>query len=72
MNEPRLLLPPMDAEPWPTLGQQVGDWIEEHLVHGPGDVRGRRLTLTDEEWLLLFRTYEVYPQAHRLAGRRRF
>ena len=72
MNEPRLLLPPMDAEPWPTLGQQVGDWIEAHLVHGPGDVRGQPIVLTDEEWLFLYRAYEVYPQAHELAGRRRF
>jgi phage terminase large subunit-like protein len=72
MNEPRLLLPPMDAEPWPTLGLQVADWIEAFLVHGPGDVRGQPIALTEEELVFLCRAYEVYPQAHQLAGRRRF
>jgi hypothetical protein len=42
MNEPRLLLPPMDAEPWPTLGLQVADWIEAFLVHGPATSAGSR------------------------------
>lgn len=72
MNEPRLLLPPIDAEPWPTLGGEVCDWIETFLVHGPGDVRGQPITLTDEERLFLYRAYEVYPHGHELAGRRRF
>jgi hypothetical protein len=72
VNEPRLLLPPMDAEPWPTLGAQVGAWIEDHLVHGPGDILGHGIVLTDEEWLFLYRCYEVYPQGHGQAGRRRF
>jgi phage terminase large subunit-like protein len=72
VNEPRLLLPPMDAEPWPTLGPEVCDWIEEHLVHGPGDVRGQRVTLTEEERVFIYRCYEVYPHDHDQAGRRRF
>lgn len=62
----------MDATPWPTLGLDVGRWIERHLVHGPGDVRGRPVSLTDEEWLFLFRAYEVFPHGHDLEGRRRF
>jgi phage terminase large subunit-like protein len=72
VNEPRLLLPPMDAVPWPTLGPDVCDWVEEHLVHGPGDVRGRPIELTDEERLFVYRCYEVFPHGHKLAGRRRF
>ena len=72
MNEPRLLIPPMDPVPWPTLGPELCDWIEERLVHGPGDVRGQPVTLTDEERVLIYRAYEVYPREHRLAGRRRF
>lgn len=72
MSEARLLLPAMDAEPWPTLGLDVGRFIERHLVHGPGDVRGQPVRLTDEEWLFLFRAYEVFPHGHELAGRRRF
>jgi hypothetical protein len=72
VSDGRLLLPPMDAEPWPTLGDQVCDWVEVHLVHGPGDVLGRPVTLTDEERLLLYRLYEVYPRGHDQEGRRRF
>lgn len=74
MNEPRLLLPPfeLDPEPWPSLGGGLCDWIERNLVHGPGDVRGRPVSLTDEERVFLWRAYEVYPRGHALAGRRRF
>lgn len=72
MTPPRLLLPPMDAEPWPTLGPEVCDWIEAHLVHGPGDALGVPVILNDETRLLLYRAYEVYPHGHPQAGRRRF
>lgn len=68
----RLIVPALDAAPWPTLGPEVCDWIEERLCHGPGDILGEPITLTDEERLLLYRAYEVYPRAHRLEGRRRF
>lgn len=75
MNEPRLLLPKMEpeGEEWPTLGEQVGEWIIDNLVHGPGDLRGEPIgDLMPEEWAFLLRCYEVYPEGHRLAGRRRF
>jgi phage terminase large subunit-like protein len=62
----------MDPAPWPTLGAEVADWIEEYLVHGPGDIRGQRVELTDEERLFLYRCYEVFPADRELAGRRRF
>lgn len=68
----RLLVPAPDAEPWPSLGGHVCDWIEERLVHGPGDVLGEPVDLTDEMRLFLWRAYELYPRGHELEGRRRF
>lgn len=63
---------PVDKEPWPTLGPQVCDFIETYLVFGPGDLRGQPAVLDDEKRALIWRMYEVYPQDHPLAGRRRF
>lgn len=57
---------------WPTLGLSLAAWIEASLVHGPGDLRGRRIKLSDEKKAILARMYEVYPQEHEFAGRRRF
>src|SRR5690606_12616509 len=57
---------------WPTLGPQVCDWIETFLIHGPGDLRGQPARLDDEKRALIYRMYEVYPQGHPKAGRRRF
>lgn len=57
---------------WPTLGPQVADWIEDHLVFGPGDLRGEPAVVDDEKYALLCRMYEVYPEDHPDAGRRRF
>jgi len=71
-SDVRLLVPPSDEEPWPTLGQQVCDWIEANLVHGPGDVLGNQVVLTEEFVLFLYRCYEVYPYGHELEGRRRW
>jgi hypothetical protein len=68
----RLIVPALDLKPWPTLGPEVCDWIEDMLCHGPGDVRGQPVTLTDELRLYIYRVYEVYPRGHELAGRRRF
>lgn len=67
-----LMVPEVDAENWPTLGPQVCAFIEAFLVFGPGDLRGEPARLDDEKRALLYRIYEVYPQAHSLAGRRRF
>lgn len=63
---------PVDKEPWPTLGPQVCDWIEENLVFGPGDLRGEPAFLDDEKRALIWRMYEVYPKGHPQEGRRRF
>lgn len=63
---------PVDEVAYPTLGPQVCDFMEQNLVFGPGDLRGQPLVLDDEKRALIFRAYEVYPQGHAQAGRRRF
>jgi len=67
-----LIVPPFDEEPWPTLGPQVCDFLEERATFGPGDLRGEPAVLDDETRALFYRAYEVYPQGHLKAGRRRF
>ena len=67
-----ILTVPRDTAFFPTLGPQVCDFIEGHLVFGPGDVRGTPAQLDDEKRALVYRCYEVFPQGHELAGRRRF
>jgi hypothetical protein len=67
-----LMVPPFDETPFPTLGPQVVEWMEDWLVYGPGDVRGEPYRLDDEKKGILYRLYEVYPQGHPRAGRRRF
>ncbi|MEU1293050.1 terminase [Streptomyces sp. NPDC005840] len=67
-----LMVPPPDSTPWPTLGPQVCDLIEERAVHGPGALRGRPYVLDPEKRALIYRWYEVYPQGHPRAGKRRF
>jgi len=67
-----LIVPPLDARPYPTLGPQVCDFIESYLVFGPGDLRGQPARIDPEKRALLYRMYEVFPQGHPQAGRRRF
>src|SRR5665213_3022325 len=54
----------------PTLGPSVCDWIEEYLVHGPGDIQGTPIELDDEFRRFVYKAFEVYPKAHEWAGRR--
>jgi hypothetical protein len=61
---------PLPPVAFPTLGWQVIDWIEEYLVHGPGDVQGTRWEVDDELALHICWLYRVWPQGHKLAGRR--
>lgn len=68
----RLIVPDPNEAPWPTLGPQVCAFIEDNLVHGPGDVRGHPVEMHDELRAFLWRAYEVFPHGHPLAGRRRF
>lgn len=67
-----VLMVPEDTQPWPSLGGLVCEWIEENLVFGPGDLRGEPAVLDAEKRALIWRMYEVYPQSHPQAGRRRF
>lgn len=67
-----LMVPDIDEQPSPTLGQQVCQFIEEFLVFGPGDLRGEPARLDPEKRALLYRMYEIYPEDHDQAGRRRF
>lgn len=69
-----MTLPPVA---WPTLGWQVIDWIEAYLCHGPGDIQGEAWTpdvvgaeIDDEEALFICWLFRVWPQGHKLAGRR--
>lgn len=57
---------------WPTLGPQVCEWIEDHLVFGPGDLRGQPAVVDAETRALICRMYEVFPRGHDNSGRRRF
>jgi phage terminase large subunit-like protein len=67
-----ILMVPADQLPYPTLGEQVCQFIEQNLVFGPGDLRGQPALLDDEKRALIYRLYEVYPKGHPQAGRRRF
>lgn len=68
-----LVVPPFEAdEPWPTLGPQVCDLIEERMVFGPGSLQGDPAVLDDDKRAAIYSMYEVYPKEHPLAGRRRY
>lgn len=67
-----LVVPDLDDKPWPTLGKQVADFIEERCVYGPGSLKGEPAKLDDEKLAAVYRMYEVYPKGHPFAGRRRF
>jgi hypothetical protein len=79
------MVPAADETPWPTLGPWVVEFVEENLVHGPGDLLGRPVTLNDEQKAWIYRMYEVFPRflvdrklgvvskrPNSRAGRRRF
>lgn len=67
-----LVVPGQDEEPWPTLGPQICDLIEERFVYGPGSLQGDPYVIDPEFRAWLHRNYEVYPKGHELEGRRRF
>ena len=68
-----LVVPKWDPKaPWPTLGPQVCDLIEERMIFGPGSLQGEPAVLDDDKRAAIYSWYEVYPKGHVLAGRRRF
>lgn len=52
-----------------TLGWAVIDWIEQRLVHGPGDVQGQPIELTDEQCRFLLAAYALNREGRRLIRR---
>lgn len=67
-----LIVPPLDDEPWPSLGGAICDFLEDRAVFGPGSLKGQPARLDAEKRAAIYRAYEVYPQGHQFAGRRRF
>lgn len=67
-----LVVPQLDKKPWPTLGPQVCQFLEERAVFGPGSLKGQPARLDAEKRAAIYRAYEVYPRRHQFAGRRRF
>ena len=66
------VVPSGDAELWPTLGPGICDLIEERAVFGPGSLKGQPARIDAETRALIYKSYELYPRGHELAGRRRF
>jgi hypothetical protein len=54
---------PSEPGEFPTLGYDVGEWIEAHLVVPDGYRQGQPFTLTDEMWRFLLRYYRLLPDA---------
>lgn len=67
-----LVVPGPDPEPWPTIGREICDFIEERAVYGPGSLQGRPYEIDPEFRAWIYRAFEVYPKGHQWAGRRRF
>lgn len=67
-----LIVPTLDATPWPTLGPLVVEFIEDRFVFGPGPLKGQPAVVSPEKKAIIYRAYEVYPRGKRFAGRRRF
>jgi hypothetical protein len=54
---------PSEPGEYPTLGYEVGEWIEENCVVPDGYLQGQPYKLTDEMWRYLLKRYRVYPYA---------
>ena len=52
-------------ESFRTLGFAAISWIEFYLIHGPGDVQGKKIELDDEFGAFLLKAYEVDARGHR-------
>ena len=67
-----LVVPGADEEPWPTIGGAVCDFLEEVGIYGPGSLQGQPYVIDPEFRAFIYKAFEVYPQGHEWAGRRRF
>lgn len=54
---------PNEEGEYPTLGYDVGEWIEAHCVVPDGYQMGEPYRLTDEMWRFLVAFYRLYPHA---------
>lgn len=54
---------PVEDGEFPTLGYEVGEWIESHIVIPDGYLMGEPYRLTDEMWKFLLHFYRLYPHA---------
>jgi hypothetical protein len=62
----------IDIKGWPTLGHAVARHIETTCVFGPGDLKGQPAKLDDLKRAWLWILYQIYPEGHPRAGRRRY
>ncbi|HEU4544486.1 MAG TPA: hypothetical protein VFR23_25370, partial [Jiangellaceae bacterium] len=53
---------------FPTLGYDVGEWIESHCVIPDGYRQGKPYALTDEMWRFLLHFYRLDPDAEPWPG----
>lgn len=67
-----LSVPAPDEVPWPSLGGQMCQFLEEQSIFGPGSLKGQPYRVSEEMRGLIWQMYEVYPKGHPFAGRRRF
>lgn len=63
---------PTEERSFPSLGDEIVEWIEEYLVHGPGDVVGEPIVLDDEFYEFIVRCYRLDPVTGRRVYRRAF
>lgn len=54
---------PSEEGEFPTLGYDVGEWIEANCVIPDGYLQGQPYKLTDEMWTFLIHFYRLYPHA---------
>ncbi|MGV0042030.1 terminase [Mycobacterium colombiense] len=67
-----LIVPPDSDVLYPSLGDQVCNFLESHSVFGPGDLKGQPYKLAEDWEYVTYRAYEYMPKGHRRAGKRRF
>lgn len=67
-----LIVPAIEDELFPTLGDQVCAFLEERACFGPGDLKGQKLVLDTDRKFIIHRAYEVWPKGHPREGKRRW
>lgn len=57
-----LVVPGADPEPWPTIGAEVVDFLEDRAVYGKGSLEGEPYVTDPEFKAFIYRAFEVYPR----------